>query len=96
MNYHVILSPDATEDFRAVIRWYFEIQPQLSLRFDAEIAAVLRRLGQNPYKFPVSYKSLRKALLKRFQYTVYFTLIAKGVFVMTIIHQRRLRPWEKV
>ena len=96
MNYRVILSPDAEEQLGAVIRWYFDIEPQLSLRFRGEIVAVLRRLGQNPYQFPVTYRSLRKALLKHFQYTLYFTFIAGDVLVVTISHQRRLRPWDEV
>ena len=96
MNYHVILSPDAEEDFNAVIRWYFEIEPQLSLRFDAEILAILRRLAQNPYQFPFVHQFIRKALLRRFQYTVYFTWIAERVVVIAISHQRRLRPWDQV
>jgi hypothetical protein len=74
---------------------YVDIQPQLSLRFEAETMAVLRRLAQNPFQFPLSYKSFRKALLKRFQYALYFTLIAEEVFVMAVVHQRRLRPWDE-
>jgi len=95
MNYRVILSPDAKADLRAAIRWYDDIQSQLSVRFEAETLAVLRRLAQNPYQFPRTYKSLRKALLKRFQYTVYFALIAEQVLVMAISHQRRFRPWDE-
>ena len=95
MNYLVILSPDAADDLAAVIRRYFDVEPQLSSRFSSEIKALLRRLAQNPYQFPVSHKSFRKAL-QRFRYSLYFTLIAKEVFVMTIIHQRRLRPWDQV
>lgn len=96
MNYRVILSPDAKADIRAVTRWYFDIRPQLSVRFKAETLAVMRRLGQNPYQFPVVYQFIRKALLKRFQFTVYFRFIDGDVSVMRIIHQRRRRPWEQV
>ena len=96
MNYRVILSPGAKADIRAAAQWYVDIQPLLSLRFEAEIAVVLDRLAQNPYQFPVVYQSARKALLKRFQYTVYFTLVAGDVLVMAISHQRRLRPWDEI
>ena len=68
MNYRVILSPDAKADIRAAVQWYVDIQPLLSLRFEAETAAVMSRLAQNPYQFPVIYQPVRKALLKRFQF----------------------------
>lgn len=96
MNYRVILSPDAKADIRAVTRWYYDIRPQLSVRFKAETLAVLRRLGQNPYQFPSVYQFIRKALLRRFQYTVYFTLIAERVVVIAISHHRRRRPWDQI
>jgi toxin ParE1/3/4 len=95
MNYRVILSPDAEENIRAVIRWYLDIQLELSFRFRAETHAVLHRLGQNPFQFPVTFKLIRKALLRRFPYTIYFTFDAEEVLVLAILHQRRLTPWNE-
>lgn len=96
MHYRIILSPDAKADIRTVTRWYFDIRPQLSESFKAETLAILRRLQQNPYQFPFVYQFIRKALLRHFQYTVYFTLIAERVLVIAISHQRSRRPWEQV
>lgn len=93
MSYRVILSPDAKADFRAAIRWYFHIQLELSYRFRAEGENVLRRVRENPYQFPRSHKSTRKALLKRFPYAIYFSLNAERVLILAILHQRRFNPW---
>ena len=95
MSYRVILSPDAEENIRAVIRWYLNIQLELSFRFRAEIQGVLRRVAQNPYQFPLSKRLIRKALLRRFPYAIYFTLNAEGALVLAIFHQRRSGPWNK-
>ena len=93
MSYRVILSPDAKEDLRAAIRWYFHIQLGLGYRFSAEAKTVLRRVRQNPYQFPRSHKSTRKALLKRFPYAIYFSLNAERALILAILHQRRFNPW---
>jgi plasmid stabilization system protein ParE len=95
MNYCVILSPDAEENIRAVIRWYLDIQLELSFRFRRETQAVLRRVGQNPFQFPLTNKLTRKALLRRFPYTIYFTFDGEEVLVLAILHQRRFTPWNE-
>lgn len=95
MSYRVILSPDADEDIRAAIRWYLQIQLELSFRFRAEVQVVLRRVGQNPFQFPLTPKLIRKALLRRFPYAIYFTLNAEGALVLAISHQRRVTRWNE-
>jgi len=95
MSYRVILSPDAEEDIRAAIRWYLQIQLELSFRFRAEVQTVLRRVAQNPFQFPLTPTLIRKALLRRFPYAIYFTLNAEGALVLAISHQRRVTTWNE-
>ena len=95
MSVRVILSPDAEEDFHAAIRWYVHIELGLSLRFKADAQRVLLRVGQNPYQFPLGPRSIRKALLRRFPYAIYFTVNAASVMVLAIFHQRRSTPWNE-
>jgi toxin ParE1/3/4 len=96
MNHRVILSPDGKDDIRTAIRWYANIDPELAFRFEAEAETIVLRLAQDPYLFPISYKSIRKALLKRFPYTVYFTFNVGKISVLAVVHQRRLRPWDEL
>ena len=95
MRYHVILSPDAEEDIESGVRWYVQKDISLGPRFRVEAKAALARLARNPYQYPVIDKLVRRALMNRFPYGIYFTVRPAEVLVITISHQRRLSPWNK-
>ena len=40
----------------------------------AEVNAVIERMSANPRQFPVVYKSIRRALLRRFPYALMFII----------------------
>ena len=88
----VILSPDAKEHIRSAIRWYVRQQLDLRFRFRAELRTTLRRVRQNPFQFPLGEDRLRRALMNRFPYAIYFRLNPEGIVVAGVVHQRRLNP----
>ena len=72
--------------------WYDDQQPALGNEFLYEAEAIFSRLAAYPLQFPISYKNLRRALLKRFPYAVYFELDSdKGITVIAVLHQRQDR-----
>jgi len=85
----IILSPDAKADIRSTIRWYRRTDPNLALRFKLETHAVLRRIAQFPYQFPLIEGTFRRARLKRFPYRIFFYVEKDRVVVKTVIHKRR-------
>ena len=89
MFYRVVLSPDAKADLRSAIRWYVNIDMDLSFRFAAALDAILNRIAQHPNQFPLVRGPLRRAVMKRFPYSVYFKVKARTVYVASIDHQRR-------
>lgn len=95
MKCRVILSPDAKEHIRSAIRWYSHQDFDLSLRFNAERHGVFGRIARNPYQFPVTHNLMRRALMKRFPYAIYFNVDADAVLIVAVLHQRRLNPWHK-
>ena len=89
MRFHSILSPDAEADLDSASRWYQHIDLNLSFRFELETVATLRRIEKFPYQFPVIEGITRRALLKRFPYSILFDLNTDGPFVIAVVHQRR-------
>ena len=89
MSRRIILSPDAKADIYSAVRWYQRIDLNLAFRFTLETSAVLRRIAQFPYQFPRGKGLVRRALLKRFPYSVSFKLNEEGVFILAVLHQRR-------
>ena len=89
MKYCSIPSPDAEADIVSALRWYQQIDPNLAFRFTLEAFATLRRIKTFPYQFPVIRGTTRRALLKRFPYSILFSLKNEGLFVIAVVHQRQ-------
>ena len=88
MNKRVILSPDAKVDIRSAVEWYHHIHPHLASRFEQETLKALRNIGQFPFRFRIIKGTVRRAMLKRFPYAVYYSL-RDNVASVAVLHQRR-------
>jgi plasmid stabilization system protein ParE len=95
MIYRVILSPDAKEGIRSARLWYLQHDTDLPLRFSTDLKVTFDRMAQNPYHFPVVADRLRRAILRRFPYSVFFTVLEKRIYVLAVSHQRRLNPLRR-
>jgi toxin ParE1/3/4 len=89
MKLNIILSPGGAADLNAVVRWYHNIDPNLAFRFSLELVRILRRVDQSPLQFPRVSPRVRRALLKRFPYSIYFSLNIRVSSVIAVLHQRR-------
>jgi plasmid stabilization system protein ParE len=58
-------------------------------RFRAEIEKVVERIANNPERYAVVYKSLRRARLQRFPYALFFSIEDKELMVVACFHSKR-------
>src|SRR5690349_1583374 len=89
MSPHIILSPEARANLRSAVRWYRRHNVNLSRRFETHVSATLLRIARHPNSFVSVSTLVRRALVTRFPYSIYFTVHANRVFVLRIRHQRR-------
>ena len=77
-------------------KWYNDEDPQLGREFIDEFRRTVRRLREMPLQFPSVGRDVRRALLHRFPYAVYFLLQADQAIIIAVLHQRR-RPaiWKR-
>ena len=61
----------------------------VGLRFSAAVEAVLQQIERNPYQFPLLEKNVRRALLQRFPYGIYFMVDGPNASVIAILHAKR-------
>jgi len=95
MSHRIILSPGARADIKSAVRWYQREDIKLSLRFRVETQVTLRRIAQNPNSFPLLRGTIRRALMNKFPYSVYFSANTDEVLVRAVLHQRRFNLWCK-
>jgi plasmid stabilization system protein ParE len=67
----------------------------LGVRFRAELALAAQRIAGNPLRFPVILHDVRRALLRRFPYSLLFRVETEAVTVIACFHASRdLQEWQ--
>lgn len=92
----VIVQPQAQVDIDEALGWYSQRDPTIAGRLMVELDIVFDRIGDNPTQFPVVDDGVRRALLQKFPYSVYFVVAGDLAAVVAVLHQRR-RPidWNR-
>jgi plasmid stabilization system protein ParE len=83
--------PEAITDIADAARWYEDRQLDLGSSFVEEVNAVFRRIEAGPHRYAVAYATLRRALVRRFPFAVYFSLDGDDIIVFGVLHQRRAK-----
>jgi hypothetical protein len=76
--------------------WYESETTGLGRRFRQAIDALAQRMSANPLQFPIVFKNVRRALLRRFPYSLFFVIEDETLLVISCFHASRnpLR-WRK-
>lgn len=87
--------PIAEADVREAAFWYEGKRGGLGAEFVLELDSLYERVLQNPRQFPEIGEGARRALLRRFPYTIYFIAGDEAVTVIAVLHQhRRPEAWR--
>ncbi len=78
----VIIIPRARAELVEAQDWYEHEAPGLGRRFRSAVDAAMERISDNPQQFPLVYKSIRRALLRRFPYTLMFVIEPDGALIV--------------
>ena len=91
MAWPLVLRPEAGLDVEISTLWYEEQQRGLGTRFLDGLTEVFARIAENPLQFPELEKGMRRALLRRFPYGIYFVPEPKPnrVVILAVLHMHR-------
>ena len=88
------LHPHAKQELTEAVQWYEAAQAGLGSDFFNEYLRVLKLLLENPQLYPHDFDEVRKAVLSRFPYSVYYAATAEVVTVYSVFHHKRqLGDW---
>jgi plasmid stabilization system protein ParE len=88
-SHRLHLDPAARSDLDDAVAWYEGQKAGLGLRLLDEAAGVLERVQRAPLQFPIVHKVVRRALLRRFPYAIFFVVESTSISVLAITHLRR-------
>lgn len=69
--------------------WYECQRPDLGIEFIFEIDAAIDRAAESPEIYEELYLGIRRVLLRRFPYAVYFLFEPDVVDVIAVLHQHQ-------
>ena len=96
MSYKLILRQEAERDLVEAYKWYEEKVPGLGTDFLAIIERSLELIQENPARFPVMYRNVRRALMRRFPYGIFYFLEVESIIVLAVLHTaRNPAKWRK-
>lgn len=89
MSYAIRIRRQAAGEFKEASRWYESEQAGLGREFALAVDAALRLAAESPRRYPQVHNDIRRILVKRFPYGVFYRIVRSEVIVLAIIHLRR-------
>ncbi|MDF0650880.1 MAG: type II toxin-antitoxin system RelE/ParE family toxin [Nitrospira sp.] len=74
---------------QAAVLWYEDQRSGLGMRFLSELDELFQRIESNPKQFPQLEGKVRRAVLHRFPYGVYFVEGQDDVAILAVLHLHR-------
>ncbi len=87
MNERLVLRDRVREDVERAARWYEAEREGLGARYVAAIDAALAGVQALATRYPEVHGRIRRALVKRFPYAVFFVIDGEQIVVLAILHQ---------
>lgn len=86
MKLPVIFTQAARADTLRATAWYDDRLPGLGQDFETELDRLIDRIGANPLQFPVVRWNVRRAVLPRFPYGIFFRILPGCAQVIACLH----------
>ena len=83
------LTPEAEADLTEAREWYSHQRADLDLEFMQCVDKALALVVTSPNSFPVVYRTLRRAILRRFPFAIFYEVTVDEIQVTAVFHSRR-------
>jgi toxin ParE1/3/4 len=95
MSLPLRLSPTAEAEVQQAASWYAQVSRTIAVRFLEQLEAALESIRENPKRFPVVHRDIRRAQLGSYPYGVFFRLKPKWIRVLGVMHlARNPKRWQ--
>ena len=89
MSLPVVLRPEARAEFDDAFNWYEQRRPGLGVDFVAQIQEVFDRISTTPERYGQIFHDIRRVVVQRFPYAVFYQVEPQRVVVLAVFHSRR-------
>jgi len=82
-------TPEADTELAEARIWYARQHEDLDLEFMQSIDDALSRIVAHPNLYPVVYRTLRRSVVRRFPFAIFYDVAADEIQVIAVFHSRR-------
>jgi plasmid stabilization system protein ParE len=72
--------------------WYEQQRLGLGAEFARSLESAVARVARNPFAAPIVHLEVRRVLLKRFPYSVFYITEGDNLIVLSCLHTRQHLP----
>ena len=96
MPYPVFISPEAELDLEDIYNWYEAQNTGLGSEFIRVIDASLSTIQRNPLAYTKIDQEVRKKLIRKFPYILFYVVIDKMIIIIACFHVKRdPQQWKR-
>ena len=88
-SFSIELSDEAEFDFDKLYEFYYDGSSKVAETFLDRINLCFENIKQNPNSFPIIHKDLRKYVVKKFPFVIYYRIIDTVIQVIAVFHTSR-------
>ncbi len=89
MDFEIIIKPIVLVDLDEAMLWYESEQTGLSLRFFNAFEKTIKGVKKNPYAFLEISPHIKRVLIKKFPYKVFYTISDRTIIILGVCHAKR-------
>ncbi len=89
MSYEVRFREEAEVDLADATFWYQQRQLGLGDEFLEELLTTIRSVQQQPFMFPIVHRDVRRALMSRFPFGVFYRVESEFIIIFAVMHASR-------
>ena len=89
MSLPVVLRPEARDEFDEAFDWYEQQRSGLGVDFVAQVQEVFDRISATPERYAQIFQDIRRVVVQRFPYSIFYKIESQQVVVLAVFHSRR-------
>jgi toxin ParE1/3/4 len=89
MNLTLIFRSEAVAETQEAFAWYEAQRRGMGVEFRDELQETLDKIQANPNQYPVVHRNVRRALVRRFPYGVFYVVEGQRIVVLAVFHGSR-------
>ena len=84
------------QDLALAARWYLDEAPHVLESFEQEIDGAFRLSSERPELYQTVESTVRRALVRKFPFSVFYRILPEWIEVIAVVHQSRdPRTWQR-